>query len=145
MPASQDTVDAGTPGVAVPNLNRPLILGNVKDRARAVLGSYGVSDEVLLETIFGERAPGGKLPFELPSSMAQVRAQFGDVPDDTRSPLYKVGTGGKYQLRATTTPSIKGEARAGRTLTAVGPTWSREPQSVTFRWMRDGHPHRRCD
>ncbi len=95
--ALQAAVDAGTPVVAVPKLDRPLVLTNVADRADAVLANYGVSDEVLLETIFGERSPGGRLPFELPASMAQVDKQLGDVPDDIRRPLFDIGDGLHYR------------------------------------------------
>lgn len=87
---------SGTPTVAVPNLVRPLVLTNVVDRADAVVADYGVSDEVLLETIFGDRSPGGRLPFELPTSMAQVEAQRPDLPDDVRRPLFEVGHGLRY-------------------------------------------------
>jgi beta-glucosidase len=90
---------SGTPTVAVPKLDRPLILTNVVDRAAAVLANYGVSDEVLLETIFGERAPGGHLPFELPSSQAAVEAQLEDVPDDSAAPLFRRGFGLTYRQR----------------------------------------------
>jgi beta-glucosidase len=90
---------SGTPTVAVPNLVRPLVLTNVVDRAAAVVADYGVSDEVLLETIFGERSPGGRLPFELPASMAQVEAQRPDLSDDVRRPLFEVGHGLRYAHR----------------------------------------------
>ncbi|MCW2839358.1 MAG: glycoside hydrolase family 3 domain protein [Aeromicrobium sp.] len=95
--AFQAAADSGTPTVAVPNLSRPLVLTNVADRADAVLADYGVSDEVLLETIFGDRSPRGRLPMELPRSMAQVTAQAGDVPDDISSPLFDVGFGLSYR------------------------------------------------
>jgi beta-glucosidase len=95
--ALQAAVGAGVPTVAVPKLDRPLILTNVVDRAGAVLANYGVSDEVLLETIFGERAPGGRLPFELPSSPEAVAAQLGDVPDDSADPLFERGAGLSYR------------------------------------------------
>ncbi|GAA2863597.1 beta-glucosidase [Actinoplanes cyaneus] len=94
--ALQAAADAGVPTVAVPKLNRPLILTDVVDRADAVLANYGVSDEVLLETIFGERAPGGRLPFELPSSTRAVEAQKADVPDDSMAPLFTRGYGLTY-------------------------------------------------
>jgi beta-glucosidase len=97
--ALQAAVDAGVPTVAVPKLDRPLILTNVVDRADAVLANHGVSDEVLLETVFGERAPGGRLPFELPSSEAAVAAQAGDVPDDSADPLFPRGYGLAYRRR----------------------------------------------
>ncbi|WP_129337089.1 glycoside hydrolase family 3 protein [Cellulomonas endophytica] len=94
--ALQAAVDAGVPTVAVPKLDRPLVLTDVADRAAAVLGAYGVSDEVLMETVAGERRPGGRLPFELPSSMEAVRAQLADVPDDSADPLFAVGHGLDY-------------------------------------------------
>jgi beta-glucosidase len=97
--AFRTAVDAGVPTVAVPKLDRPLILTHVVDRAAAVLANYGVSDEVLLETVFGERRPGGRLPFELPSSMSAVEAQLSDVPDDSADPLFERGFGLSYRGR----------------------------------------------
>jgi beta-glucosidase len=94
--AMQTAVDAGVPVVAVPKLDRPLVLTDVVDRAAAVIGSYGVSDDVLLETLFGDRRPGGRLPFELPRSMAQVERQLEDVPDDIHRPLFRRGFGLRY-------------------------------------------------
>jgi beta-glucosidase len=88
--------DAGVPVVASPKLDRPLILGGVLEQADAVLANYGVSDAVLLETILGQRKPGGKLPFELPSSQAAVDAQLADVPDDSADPLFPRGFGLRY-------------------------------------------------
>ena len=49
-----------------------------------------------LETILGDRKPGGHLPFELPSSMTAVEVQQGDVADDTANPLFKRGFGLDY-------------------------------------------------
>jgi beta-glucosidase len=95
--ALQAAVNAGTPVVAVPKLDRPLVLTNVVDRATAVLANYGVSDEVLLETLFGERSPRGNLPFELPRSMDQVERQLEDVPDDIPNPLFPPGYGKRYR------------------------------------------------
>lgn len=94
--AFQAAVNAGVPTVAVPKLDRPLVLTNVVDRAGAVLANYGVSDTVLMQTITGKRQPGGKLPFELPRSMAAVLTQLSDVPDDSVDPLFKVGDSLKY-------------------------------------------------
>ena len=94
--ALQAAVDAGVPTVAVPKLDRPLVLTNVVDRAGAVLANYGVSDTILMQTIAGQRQPGGDLPFELPSSMTAVLAQLSDVPDDSADPLFPVGYGLEY-------------------------------------------------
>ncbi|MGW2342360.1 glycoside hydrolase family 3 protein [Streptomyces sp. NPDC001661] len=95
--ALREAAATGTPTVAVPKLDRPLILTNVARTADAVLANFGVSDTVLLATVFGERRPDGKLPFELPSSMKEVAAQKGDVPDDTARPLYERGFGLNYR------------------------------------------------
>ena len=88
--------DAGVTTVAVPNLARPLVLGNVLENSDAVLAAYGVSDEALLNVISGEASPAGTLPFELPSSTAEVEAQFEDVPNDTANPLFEYGFGLGY-------------------------------------------------
>jgi len=87
---------AGVPTVAVPKLTRPLVLGNVLDNSNAVLAAYGVSDEALLNVINGDASPQGTLPFELPSSMAEVAVQFADVPNDTANPLFEYGFGLRY-------------------------------------------------
>jgi beta-glucosidase len=112
--ALQAAVDAGVPTVAVPKLDRPLILTNVVDRADAVLANYGVSDEVLLETIFGERRPGGRLPFELPSSEAAVAAQYSDVPDDSADPLFARGFGLSYGSDEPGHPGHPGHGHPGK-------------------------------
>ncbi|MES2258760.1 MAG: glycoside hydrolase family 3 N-terminal domain-containing protein [Pseudomonadota bacterium] len=77
-------------------LDRPAILTNVQDKAGAILGNFGVSDAALFDVISGKASPQGKLPFELPSSMAEVAAQLSDVPHDTAHPLYKFGYGLSY-------------------------------------------------
>jgi len=81
-------------------LDRPAILTNIKDKASAIVANFGISDEGLLDVITGKSAPGGHLPFELPSSMDEVTAQKGDVPYDTVHPLYPYGFGLKYGLVA---------------------------------------------
>ncbi len=99
--------DAGVPTVAVPKLSRPLILTEVERDADAVLANYGVSDEVLLDTIIGARSPGGRLPFELPSSPEAVDRQQPDVPNDSVAPLHPVGFGLSYATpEAPTEPEV---------------------------------------
>ena len=60
--------------------------------AGAVVGSYGTSDAALLDALTGTIAPQGRLPFDLPRSMEQVRRHGEDVPgyDD---PLFAFGHG----------------------------------------------------
>ena len=81
------------PLILVIDLNRPAILSELNDLSDALIGTFGVNDEVIHEIINGKTNPSGKLPFELPSSMSEVEEQLEDVPDDTANPLYKYGYG----------------------------------------------------
>jgi beta-glucosidase len=87
---------AEVPTIAVVYLDRPAILTSLKDRARAVVANFGVSDEALLDVLSGRAQPEGKLPFELPSSMTAVAAQRPDLPHDSAQPLYPFGYGLHY-------------------------------------------------
>ena len=62
----------------------------------ALVGTFGVDEGVIFETLFGESSPTGKLPFEIPSSMEEVEKQLEDVPDDTLSPTFNFGFGLTY-------------------------------------------------
>jgi beta-glucosidase len=84
---------AKVPTVATIYLDRPAILTNVKDKVAALLGNFGVSDAALFDALTGKAAPQGRLPFELPSSMDEVKAQSPDAPHDTARPLYRFGFG----------------------------------------------------
>ena len=88
---------AKVPTVVTITLDRPAILTNVKDKVAGLLGNFGVSDAALFDVLTGKVAPQGRLPFELPSSMAEVKAQAEDTPYDTKTPLYKFGFGLSYE------------------------------------------------
>jgi beta-glucosidase len=89
-------VSAVVPTIVTVFLDRPAILTPLKERARAVVANFGVSDAALLDVLTGKASPQGTLPFELPSSMEAVAAQQPDVPHDSRAPLYRFGFGLKY-------------------------------------------------
>jgi beta-glucosidase len=74
-------------------LERPAILAGIDAAATAVVGTYGASDAALVDALTGRIAPRGRLPFELPRSMADVEASRSDVPSDTADPLYPFGHG----------------------------------------------------
>lgn len=89
-------VSAAVPTIVTVYLDRPAILTPLKERARAVIANFGVSDAALLDVVTGLASPEGRLPFELPSSMEAVAAQKPDVPHDSKAPLYKFGFGLRY-------------------------------------------------
>ncbi|MEV0898084.1 glycoside hydrolase family 3 N-terminal domain-containing protein [Actinoplanes sp. NPDC049802] len=74
-------------------LDRPAVLTPLAGAAAALTGSFGSSDEALLDVLFGRSPATGTLPFELPSSMEAVAASREDVPNDTRDPLFPYGHG----------------------------------------------------
>jgi beta-glucosidase len=89
-------VSAAVPTVVTVYLDRPAILTAIRDRVGALVANFGVSDEALLDVLTGRARPEGRLPFELPSSMAEVEAQRSDLPHDTAHPLYPIGFGRRY-------------------------------------------------
>ena len=64
--------------------------------AKATLFHVDINDNALLDVIFGKYNPTGRLAFELPSSMEAVRSQDGEVPFDSKDPLFKFGFGLSY-------------------------------------------------
>ena len=87
------TASAHIPTIFAIFLDRPAILTNVRDKATVILANFGANDAAVLDVILGKAKARGKLPFELPSSMAAVEGQDPAVPDDSRDPLYPVGAG----------------------------------------------------
>jgi beta-glucosidase len=73
-------------------LDRPAVVTPLVALADAVVGSYGTNDLALVDALTGVIPPEGRLPFDLPRSMEQVRRHGEDVPgyDD---PLFAFGHG----------------------------------------------------
>jgi beta-glucosidase len=74
-------------------LDRPAILTGIAADAAGLVVDFGCEGEVLVDVLMGDRAARGRLPFDLPSSMAAVAASRPDVPFDTDAPLYRFGDG----------------------------------------------------
>lgn len=73
--------------------DRPPILAPVVDAAAGVTLNWGASGEALLDVLSGASPARGRLPFDLPRSMAAVAASRPDVPFDTADPLFRFGHG----------------------------------------------------
>ena len=82
--------------ITITDLNRPAILTEVNNLSLGLVGTFGVSDKAILEVLFGNYNPSGKLPFEIPSSMKEVNEQKEDLPDDTKNPVFGYGHGLSY-------------------------------------------------
>lgn len=77
-------------------LERPAVIPEIAEHSAALLGNFGASDEAVLDVIFGNFKPQGKIPFEMPSCMDAVRKQKEDVPHDSENPLFAFGHGLSY-------------------------------------------------
>ncbi|MFV0131975.1 glycoside hydrolase family 3 N-terminal domain-containing protein [Streptomyces sp. HMX87] len=87
------------PTVVAVHLERPAVIPEIADRCAALLAAFGAGDRALLDVLFGRAAPRGRLPFQLPRSMAEVEAGRPDVPQESRDPLYAFGDGLRYAPR----------------------------------------------
>lgn len=90
-----DLLDA-VPTIVVIYLDRPAVIPEIAAKAAAIVADYGASDQAVVEVLFGDAVPEGRLPFELPSSMQAVRDQLADVPADSANPLFESGFGLAY-------------------------------------------------
>ncbi|GAA1954244.1 glycoside hydrolase family 3 protein [Microbacterium deminutum] len=86
-------VAAAVPTVVDVVADRPAILAPIVEVAAAVTLNWGASAAALLDVLTGVAEPKGRLPFDLPRSMAAVEASRPDVPFDTADPLFRFGHG----------------------------------------------------
>jgi beta-glucosidase len=90
------TLEKTVPTVVDIYIDRPAVVPEISQNAKALLVNFGSDDTALLDVVFGKYKPGGHLPIELPSSMEAVRNQKEDMPYDSKDPLYKFGAGLSY-------------------------------------------------
>jgi beta-glucosidase len=91
--------DTGTPMVVVAVMGRPYIMSWCDENANAILCAYYPGSQggiAIAQTLFGENNPTGKLPFQMPRNMDQVKAQSSDLAFDIEDPLYDYGFGLSY-------------------------------------------------
>ncbi|MDO5740134.1 MAG: glycoside hydrolase family 3 N-terminal domain-containing protein [Ornithinimicrobium sp.] len=71
-------------------LDRPAVLTPLVGVASTLVANYGTSDDALIDALTGRVSPRGRLPFDLPRSMQDVRDHPEDQPgfDD---PLFRCG------------------------------------------------------
>lgn len=86
-------VAAAVPTVVDVLADRPPVLTPIAEVAAAVTVNWGAAGAVLLDVLSGAVPAQGRLPFDLPRSMAAVEASRPDVPFDTADPLFRFGHG----------------------------------------------------
>ncbi|MBP5335727.1 MAG: glycoside hydrolase family 3 C-terminal domain-containing protein [Bacteroidales bacterium] len=72
------------PVVAVISISRPMVMNEIESYCDAILLSFGIQNQAIMETISGANEPSGLLPMQLPADMRTVEEQYEDVPRDMR-------------------------------------------------------------
>ena len=84
------------PVVLVVHVDRPFVPAEVEPYADAILLSFGVCNNALLDVASGRFEPYGLLPCQLPADMRTVEEQFEDTPHDMR--CYSDADGNVYDF-----------------------------------------------
>ena len=72
----------GKPVVIAIDMSNPMVFGEFEKLAHAILVSFGIQDQALLEIVAGIAEPSGLLPMQMPADMKTVEEQKEDVPFD---------------------------------------------------------------
>ena len=72
------------PVIVVVNVTRPVVLSEVEPYADAILVTFGVQNQAILDLVSGTAEPSGLLPMQFPADMRTVEEQQEDVPHDMR-------------------------------------------------------------
>ena len=91
-------IEAAKPTVLVINFINPWIINEVEPGAAAVLATFDVKAEALLDVVRGRFRPAGKLPLTIPADQAAVDKNAPDVPGyaETFDYAYKNRVSDKY-------------------------------------------------
>lgn len=79
-------------------LDRPAVVAPFVERVCALVGDFGANDRAVLDVLFGRAVATGRLPFDLPASMTDVRRQREDEPFDAQDPSFRFGDGLSLEL-----------------------------------------------
>lgn len=86
------------PTITVIDFSSPWLIQEIEPHAAAVIGTFGVKTEALVDVIRGEFNPTGKLPLTIPANGEAVVNDIMDVPgyDEGPSYVYQAKSGDKY-------------------------------------------------
>ena len=84
------------PVVVIIETGRPVVLSEIEPQADAILISFKVQHQALLDIICGKAEPSALLPMQMPADMTTVEQQQEDVPRDMR--CYKDADGNTYDF-----------------------------------------------
>ncbi len=70
------------PVVVIIKMSNPMIFSEFEKSTDAILVSFNVQDQAIMEIISGGSEPSGLLPLQMPADMKTVETQFEDLPFD---------------------------------------------------------------
>ena len=73
-------IEAAVPTILAVNLGNPWVLNAIEPGAAAVIGTFNVKAEALVDVIRGRFNPTGQLPISIPASQEAVELNASDVP-----------------------------------------------------------------
>ncbi|MCY1723047.1 glycoside hydrolase family 3 C-terminal domain-containing protein [Prolixibacteraceae bacterium Z1-6] len=79
------------PVIIVVNVSKPMVFAEFEKEADAIMVSFGVQAQAILDVICGKAEPSGLLPFQMPANMKTVEEQLEDVPRDMECHKDEVG------------------------------------------------------
>jgi len=82
--------------IVVLNSTNPTVPAEFEPLADAILVTFDIQKQAILEVICGNYEPSGLLPFQMPADMETVEAQAEDTPRDMR--CYKDADGNTYDF-----------------------------------------------
>ena len=86
------------PTIALIRFRSPWLINEIEPNAAAVIGTFGVKTDAVLDVIRGKFNPTGKLPFTIPANREALANEKGDVPgfDEAPSYVYQAKSGDRY-------------------------------------------------
>ena len=75
---------AGKPVVVVVACSRPAVLAELEPYASAILLTFGVQNQAVMDIVSGAAEPSALLPMQMPADMRTVEEQCEDLPHDMR-------------------------------------------------------------
>jgi beta-glucosidase len=93
-------IEGKLPTIVTINMLNPWLIGDIEPEAEAVLSTFGIKYEALLDVIRGRYNPTGKLPFTLPANQEVLDSAPGDIPgyDKGSDYIYKDKDGNEYKF-----------------------------------------------
>ncbi len=86
----------GKPVIVSINTTNPMVFSEIEPSASAILLSFGVQDQAIIELIAGKSEPSALLPMQMPANMSTVEKQAEDVPYDMT--CHKDSEGNSYDF-----------------------------------------------